>query len=44
MCYDESLYQEPERFEPDRYISTSQGGRGEPFPVGQVSLAVVCAL
>ncbi|PQE29333.1 cytochrome p450 protein [Rutstroemia sp. NJR-2017a WRK4] len=34
MCHDTSLYYKPEDFEPDRYISAEEGGRGEPFPIG----------
>lgn len=35
MTHDARTYQEPDEFNPDRYIPTSEGGRGEPFPVGQ---------
>lgn len=35
MTHDARTYHEPEEFNPDRYVPTSEGGRGEPFPVGQ---------
>lgn len=35
MTHDERTYLYPDEFDPDRYIPLSQGGRGEPFPVGQ---------
>ncbi|KAH8782995.1 cytochrome P450 CYP621A2 [Diaporthe sp. PMI_573] len=35
MTHDERLYQDPERFEPERYIPAEEGGRAEPFPRGQ---------
>ncbi|KJZ75867.1 hypothetical protein HIM_04691 [Hirsutella minnesotensis 3608] len=35
MTHDESLYTDPESFNPDRYEPTSEGGLGEPFPNGQ---------
>lgn len=31
---DEDVYSDPYEFDPDRYIPKSEGGRGEPFPVG----------
>jgi len=31
---DPSVYSKPDKFNPDRYIPTSEGGLGEPFPVG----------
>lgn len=34
MSRDESVYTDPESFNPDRYIATSNGGAGEPSPVG----------
>lgn len=34
MHHDESVYAEPFRFWPERYLPEEQGGRGEPFPVG----------
>lgn len=35
MNHDESIYSNPSGFDPDRYIPVEEGGRGEPFPVGQ---------
>lgn len=35
MTHDESVYENPDEFEPDRYIPPDKGGRGEPFPIGQ---------
>lgn len=35
MCYDEKTFSNPESFNPDRYVPRSEGGAGEPFPVGQ---------
>jgi len=32
--HDSSVYTNPETFNPDRYIPTSEGGLGEPLPVG----------
>ena len=34
MCHDESVYAEPFRFWPERYLPRDQGGNGEPLPVG----------
>lgn len=34
MTHDESVYAEPFRFWPERYLSKEQGGNGEPLPVG----------
>ena len=34
MCHDEAIYKDPLRFNPDRYAPVSEGGNGEPFPVG----------
>lgn len=34
MHHDESVYAEPFRFWPERYLSKEHGGNGEPFPVG----------
>ncbi|KAK3325975.1 putative O-methylsterigmatocystin oxidoreductase [Apodospora peruviana] len=34
MHHDESVYAEPFRFWPERYLPREQGGNGEPFPVG----------
>ncbi|KAI4520031.1 cytochrome P450 [Schizophyllum commune Loenen D] len=35
MGHDENVYADPWKFDPDRYLSTGEGGRGEPLPVGQ---------
>ena len=35
MTHDDTVYTSPEVFDPDRYIPVCEGGRGEPFPVGQ---------
>ncbi|KAI5887518.1 cytochrome P450 [Schizophyllum commune H4-8] len=35
MGHDENIYADPWKFDPDRYLSTEKGGRGEPLPVGQ---------
>jgi cytochrome P450 len=35
MTHDERTYSSPDEFDPDRYIPAEEGGRGEPFPVGQ---------
>lgn len=34
MMHDESVYSEPDRFWPERYLSREEGGNGEPLPVG----------
>ncbi|KAL2146556.1 hypothetical protein VTI28DRAFT_3447 [Corynascus sepedonium] len=34
MNHDESVYADPFRFWPERYLSKEQGGNDEPFPVG----------
>ncbi|KAJ6006938.1 hypothetical protein N7451_004882 [Penicillium sp. IBT 35674x] len=34
MSRDERYYSSPEEFDPDRYISKSEGGKGEPLPEG----------
>ncbi|KAK3297434.1 cytochrome P450 [Chaetomium fimeti] len=34
MSHDESVYAEPFRFWPERYLPKEQGGNGEPLPVG----------
>ncbi|KAL1892883.1 hypothetical protein Sste5346_006776 [Sporothrix stenoceras] len=34
MAADPHVYQDPHIFDPDRYISTDEGGRGESFPNG----------
>ncbi|THH19556.1 hypothetical protein EW146_g1637 [Bondarzewia mesenterica] len=35
MCHDESTYKDPAAFNPMRFAPTSEGGNGEPLPVGQ---------
>ncbi|KAK0455205.1 cytochrome P450 [Desarmillaria tabescens] len=35
MCHDETVYKDHEVFNPDRYAPISEGGHGEPFPLGQ---------
>lgn len=35
MTHDEMTYNAPDEFNPDRYIPQSDGGAGEPFPIGQ---------
>lgn len=35
MTHDERTYNEPDEFNPDRYIPQSEGGAGEPYPIGQ---------
>ncbi|KAK1622597.1 putative O-methylsterigmatocystin oxidoreductase [Colletotrichum phormii] len=35
MTHDERTYADAGTFDPDRYIPIVEGGRGEPFPVGQ---------
>ncbi|KAK1671749.1 cytochrome P450 [Colletotrichum godetiae] len=35
MTHDERTYADAGAFDPDRYIPIVEGGRGEPFPVGQ---------
>ncbi|PNY29093.1 O-methylsterigmatocystin oxidoreductase [Tolypocladium capitatum] len=35
MTHDESVYTDPDNFNPDRYIPVEEGGLGEPFPNGQ---------
>jgi cytochrome P450 len=34
MTHDESIYKDPDTFNPDRYISKTEGGAEEPYPVG----------
>lgn len=34
MTHDATVYNNPDAFDPDRYIPVADGGRGEPFPVG----------
>ncbi len=34
MHHDESIYADPFRFHPERYLSKEEGGLGEPLPVG----------
>ncbi|KAK4550708.1 hypothetical protein LTR36_000287 [Oleoguttula mirabilis] len=35
MTHDERTYMSPDEFNPDRYVPQSEGGAGEPYPVGQ---------
>ncbi|CAK3873870.1 cytochrome p450 1a2 [Lecanosticta acicola] len=35
MTHDRRVYSQPEEFNPDRFLPRSEGGAGEPFPVGQ---------
>ncbi|KAF2167788.1 hypothetical protein M409DRAFT_65886 [Zasmidium cellare ATCC 36951] len=35
MTHDRSTYSDPDTFNPDRYSPKSDGGAGEPFPIGQ---------
>ncbi|PVH80134.1 cytochrome P450 [Cadophora sp. DSE1049] len=35
MTHDETTYADPETFNPDRFKPQSEGGAGEPFPIGQ---------
>ncbi|PHH86202.1 hypothetical protein CDD83_10589 [Cordyceps sp. RAO-2017] len=35
MTHDESVYTDPDDFNPDRYMPIEDGGLGEPFPIGQ---------
>ncbi|KAL6694743.1 cytochrome P450 [Trichoderma pleuroticola] len=35
MTHDETVYQNPDEFDPDRYFPLEEGGRGEPLPNGQ---------
>jgi cytochrome P450 len=34
ITHDPAVYSEPNKFDPDRYIPVSEGGTGEPLPVG----------
>lgn len=34
MTHDEDIYEDPDTFNPDRFVSVSDGGRGEPLPNG----------
>ncbi|KAH6888021.1 cytochrome P450 [Thelonectria olida] len=34
MTHDETTYQNPDVFDPNRYMPVEEGGRGEPFPNG----------
>lgn len=35
MTHDETVYTDPDNFNPDRYMPAEEGGLGEPFPNGQ---------
>jgi cytochrome P450 len=35
MTHDETVYKNPDDFDPDRYSPLEEGGRGEPLPIGQ---------
>ncbi|RDA84575.1 hypothetical protein CP532_1126 [Ophiocordyceps camponoti-leonardi (nom. inval.)] len=35
MTHDESVYENPDDFNPNRYLPVEEGGFGEPYPVGQ---------
>lgn len=34
ITHDASVYAEPDKFNPDRYLPVAEGGAGEPLPVG----------
>lgn len=34
MHHNEQVYSDPMKFRPERYLAKSEGGNGEPFPVG----------
>ncbi|KAF9509886.1 hypothetical protein BS47DRAFT_1348721 [Hydnum rufescens UP504] len=34
MCHDEAIYKDPSLYNPDRYAPISEGGNGEPLPIG----------
>ncbi|KFZ16483.1 hypothetical protein V501_02223 [Pseudogymnoascus sp. VKM F-4519 (FW-2642)] len=34
MCYDETMYKNPSKFNPDRFTPREEGGEGEPFAQG----------
>jgi cytochrome P450 len=34
MTHDERVYSNPDVFDPDRYVSKGEGGKGEPYPEG----------
>ncbi|KAL2172494.1 hypothetical protein VTG60DRAFT_5248 [Thermothelomyces hinnuleus] len=42
MNHDESVYVEPFRFWPERYLPKDQGGNNEPFPVGNFGFGRRC--
>lgn len=35
MLHDPDIYKDPFTFNPDRFLPVSEGGAGEPIPVGQ---------
>lgn len=44
MNHDESVYADPSRFWPERYLSKEQGGNEEPFPVGNFGFGRRCVI
>jgi cytochrome P450 len=34
MLHDPDVYKDPFKFSPDRFLPVSEGGAGEPIPVG----------
>jgi cytochrome P450 len=34
MAWDESVYADPAKFYPERFLSKSVGGNEEPYPIG----------
>jgi cytochrome P450 len=35
MTHDRTIYNNPDEFNPDRYLAEDDGGLAEPFPIGQ---------